>query len=892
MPAAPPSPGTRIAHYEIVRLLGRGGMGEVYEARDTLLHRAVALKLLPEGFAQDSARAGRFQREARTLAALTHPNIATLYSFEPGPARACLVVELVAGETLAKRLARGPIPVPEALELARQIASALEAAHEHGIIHRDIKPANIQITPEGQAKVLDFGLARAGLAADPSEAVTVPDPATESGAILGTPAYMAPEQARGQATDARTDVFAFGCLLYEMLSGRRAFAAPTSGDALAAVLTAEPDFASLSPHLPPRLLALLRRALAKSPRERWQAMGDLRYEIEYLQHDSGAATVTAARPPFARRAAPVIAAAVIAGAIAVFFSLRLRPKSASPMPVQFSFDVPAAGGGGAALKPIAISPDGSAVALATLQVLYLRRMGQEAPQTVFQAMGLRSPAFSPDGRWIASWSNATGELQKIEIGAGLPVTLASVAQPSGISWSNNGEILLGGGGTGNVLEVPAAGGLPRTLLSTEAQGLNCCPQLLPDGKHVLLTIFPPPFSASTAQIVVEPLQGGPAQVVVNSAFDARYIGSATSGAVFYAVGSTLMRASFDPATLQLGSPQPVLQGMAWAAGISSAHADYAVAENGALAWISGSGRNPDTSVALITPTGQHKLLTLPAGLYVDAVASPDGRELAIQSAVAGGNYAVNVVPIAGGSLRRLTFAGSSGMPIWSPDGRYVAFESTEPGNREGLWVQRADGSRPARNLSYAPGDEVTAPDSWSPDGRTILFSRHLASLGVGVWSIPAAGGKPKLLVRGRPHAGSATFSPDGHWFAYFSDQSGRSEIWVQPFPPTGARYEVSYGGGAYPRWSSDGRLLYYLAPDDGMPRVLTEVSVQFTPSFSAAPPHALPGISTGWMTLGERVFDVLPGGAGFVGAVTNAARAGAFGSTRIHVLLHSLSVPR
>ncbi|MGH9488710.1 MAG: protein kinase domain-containing protein, partial [Terriglobales bacterium] len=685
MPASPPSPGSRIAHYEIIRLLGRGGMGEVFEARDTVLHRHVALKLLPQNFALDAARLARFQREARALAALTHPNIATLYSFEPGPppARAYLTAELIAGETLAARLTRGPIPVSEALELARQIASALETAHEHGIVHRDIKPANIQITPDGQAKVLDFGLARAGLGPDPSEAETISATITGSGAILGTPAYMAPEQARGQATDARTDIFAFGCLLYEMLSGRRAFAAPTSGDALAAVLTAEPDFASLPPHLPPRLPALLRRALAKSPRERWQAMGDLRYEIECLQHDPGAATVSAAPLSFTRRAVPVIAAAVIAAAIAVFFTLRFRPKSASPMPVQFSFDVPGAGGGGAALKPIAISPDGSAVALATLQVLYLRRVGQEAPQTLLSAMGPRSPAFSPDGRWLAYWSNATGELQKIEIGAGLPVTLASVAQPSGISWSTNGEILLGGGPTGNVLEVPAAGGPPRTLFSVYAQGVDCCPQLLPDGQHVLFTFFPIPFNDSTSQIVIEPLHGGRAKALVNGAFDARYIGTASAGVLFYAVGSTLMRAPFDPATLQLGSRLPVLQNVAWQGGNSSAHSDYAVAESGALAWISGSGQNPETSVALITPTGQHKFLMLPAGLYVDSVASPDGRELAIQSAVAGGNYAVNIVPIAGGSLRRLTFAGSSGMPIWSPDGRYVAFESTEPGNREG-----------------------------------------------------------------------------------------------------------------------------------------------------------------------------------------------------------------
>ncbi|MGH9416228.1 MAG: protein kinase domain-containing protein [Terriglobales bacterium] len=877
------SPGmipTRIAEYEVMGLLGRGGMGEVFEARDTQLGRSVALKLLPAGFAADPALVSRFQREARALAALSHPHIATLYRFEPGPPPALtyLVMELVGGETLAERLARGPIPPREALALAHQIALALEAAHEHGIIHRDIKPANIKITPEGAIKVLDFGLARA-VVPDPSEAATVVETGTQAGAILGTPAYMSPEQARGASTDARSDIFAFGCVFYEMLAGRRAFAAPTRSDMLAAVLTREPDLTALPPGLSSRLLDCLRRCLAKTPRERWQAAGDLRYELEALQREFAAPPAAAPVQRRGRRLLPAALAAALAAAIAVFATLRLRPHPAAPAPVRFSFDL-AAGTIPTATKPLAISADGSMVAYTTSQTLYIRHIGQEGVQIVAGAMGARFPVFSPDGDWIAFWSNATNELQKVDLGTGLTVPLAPMSTPSGLSWDNAGQIMAGTGAVGDILAIPARGGSPRTLIATGADIGE--PQMLPDGKHILYSRSEPPFTVATAQIVVQSVRGGPATVIVQGAFDARYLGASRQGTLVYAVGSSFMQASFDPVTLAVGPPLPLLQGMAWSNDTTSAYADFAVARDGTLAWIAGAAQDADDSVALSSSTAPRKVVTLPASLYVDAVVSPDGRQLALQHALPSGNYAIDVAPFSlAPVLRRLTYAGSSGMPVWSPDGRFIAFESTQGNGRQGLWVQPANGSAPARRLSTAPTGEVTAPDSWSPDGHTILFSRHLNSLNIGIWSIPAAGGTPKLLVPAHPHAGRATFSTDGRWFAYFSDETGQAEVWVQPFPPTGAKYEVTSGGGNDPRWSSDGKRLYYLAGHGDAP-VLTAVDVHFAPAFSAGPPLPMPAVSAGWDTAGERAFDPLPSGDAFIATVPIGAAA----PNVIHVALN------
>src|SRR5262245_34773646 len=590
--------GTQLGSMEVTALIGRGGMGEVYRARDTKLKRDVAIKILPDEFSRDADRVSRFQREAEVLASLNHPNIAAIYDLQEANGSRYLVLELVEGETLADRIARGPIPVEEALDVARNICEALEAAHEKGIIHRDLKPANVKITPDGKVKVLDFGLAKAMFGT--ATATTLSNSPTllngsMGGMIVGTAAYMSPEQARGREADQRSDVFAFGCVLYEMLTGRQAFRGEDVSDVLAAVLRTEPDLNLLPPNLNPRLLELLRRCLAKNRKDRWYAVGDLRVEIETIlteSHGLNAAHVPSARMPRWRLAAVISITALLAAFATAQIVWHPRPNSPASIS-RFSFVLPDGQGITRGGRPvIAISPGGENIVYQANRQLYLRSMAAlDARPMEGTNLDAADPFFSPDGKWLGFYAVAERKLKKIAITGGTAVTVSEVDFPSSASWTAEGQILLADPRKG-ILRVSANGGKPETLIAAKAGEVMLGPQLLPDRDHVLFTVSSQtstvgavrPQYSDKAQIVAQSLKSGERKTLIEGGADARYV---ATGHLVYATGNVLFAVPFDLAKVQVtGGPVPVVEGVERAdAPGNSGPARYAISDQGTLIYV-------------------------------------------------------------------------------------------------------------------------------------------------------------------------------------------------------------------------------------------------------------------------------------------------------------------
>jgi serine/threonine-protein kinase len=859
-------------------------MGEVYRASDTKLNRDVALKILPDIVAQDPERLGRFKREAQLLAALNHPHIGAIYGFDEAGDRHFLVLELIDGETLAERIARGPLPVPEALAIANQIAEALELAHEKGIIHRDLKPANVKITADGKVKVLDFGLAKAmekgSATGEPGSARAMNSPtlslmATEAGLILGTAAYMSPEQAKGFATDQRTDVFSFGCVLYEMLSGRKAFDADTATETLAAVLLREADLNALPGDLHPGLRALVVRCLEKNPKRRWHAIGDVRYEIEAIvanpQGASSAPPVSVSATPAAmprplwKRALPVLLTAVVAAGVAGLVE-RLRPTPTATV-VRFPFVLPDDQSfplrAGNAL--VAISPDGASLVYAANRQLYVRAVGEmEArpiPGTLLDAI---YPFFSPDGQWIGFVSVQERTLKKIAATGGASVTLCkSEGFVEGASWDGD-AIVFAQNGKG-IFRVSANGGEPEVIAATSASEAVYGPQLIDGGKAVLFTVTSEAGSSrwDKAQIVVQSIGAGDRKVIVRGGSDARYI--AGTGHLVYALGGTLLAVPFDARRREVrGGPIPVVDQVARAgnAATQSAVAHYAVSPAGALAYVPGTGATTPTTptaLALVERGGAVHRLELPPQPYVHPRLSPDGKQIAVGTDD-GKDAVVWVYDLkAGGSPRRLTFGGRNQFPIWSPDERYITFQSDREGDA-GIYRQPADGSGGAERLTRAETGVRHEPESWSPDGTTLTFNLVRGS-NQGVWTVSMDGDrKPKEFVD--TPAGvekHSTFSPNGRWLAYMStgiSGAGATEIYVQPFPATGAKYQISTDEGRAPLWSRDGRQLFY---HQVTTNTLVVVEVRTEPSFTFGKLTPLP-IEGTIHPIAQRNYDVTPDG--------------------------------
>jgi serine/threonine-protein kinase len=866
-------------------------MGEVYRASDTKLNRDVALKILPDAVAQDPERLARFKREAQVLAALSHPSVGAIYGLDEADGRPFLVLELIDGETLAERIASGALPIPDALTIAIQIAEALEAAHEKGIVHRDLKPANVKITREGKVKVLDFGLAKAldqpGAAerGHLSHSPTLSLMATEAGMILGTAAYMSPEQAKGFPTDQRTDVFSFGCVLYEMLTGLKVFNADTATETLAAVLMRDPDLNALPPALHPGLRRLVARCLEKNPKRRWHAIGDVRYEIESIVANpqttssapAAASTAPAAVPrPLWARALPLLITAVVVAAGAIALE-QLRSVPVAPL-VRFPFVLPddqaftTINSGS-----IAVSPDGTRVVYVANRQLYIRAIGDmEAKPIPGTQLNVSYPFFSPEGQWIGFWSGQDGAIKKVAITGGAPITLSRLdargtAGIQGASWEGD-TIVFAVNGSG-IFRVPANGGEPGLIARASEAEVLYGPQLLEGGKAVLYTVTAESGADrwEKAQIVVQSIGANDRKVVVRGGSAAQYI--AATGHLLFALGGTLLAQPFDVRRMEVrGGPIPLVEQVARArnAALQSGVAHFAVSPSGTLASITGatSAANAPVALALVERSGASHLLEVPPQPYLYPRISPDGRQLAVATDDGReANIWVGDVK-ASGSLRRLTFGGRNLFPTWSPDGRFLAFQSDREGDA-GIFRQPADGSGAADRVTHADSGVRHEPESWSPDG-TISFNLITLGSNQGVWTVALAGDrKPTVFVDTPDVEKHSAFSPNGRWLAYMvAPSNARNQVYLQPFPATGAKYLVpSEDAARAPVWSHDGRQLFY---HDSTSNKFYEVDVHTDSGVSFGRPTVLP-IEGTIHPITQRNYDVTPDGKQLIVVLPAAA---------------------
>ena len=848
--------GTRLGPYEILSPLGAGGMGEVYRARDGKLNRDVAIKVLPEAVAEDAERLARFQREAQVLAALNHPHIAAIYGLEKAGNVEALVLELVEGETLAEMIAAGPIPIDEALAIARQIADALEAAHEKGIVHRDLKPANVKITPEGKVKVLDFGLAKAltgdGSSPDVTSSPTLTARSTQAGVILGTAAYMSPEQARGKTVDKRADIFAFGALLYEMLAGRRAFEGETVSDTLAAVLKTDPDWSALPPGTPPAVRKVLRRCLERDRDRRLRDVADARIEMdEAPEGEVGLAAPAAAASGRSRRLAffAVAVAAVLAG-LAIWSLARARP--AEPGRV-YRLAIPGAACN--ALSHAAISPDGRWVCWATpgeamsQSVLMLRALDRFEERPLPGGEAGREPFFSPDSRSVAFF-NERG-LISVSLDGGAPQLLVPGIDGSG-AWGRGGVIVFSGAEKNGLQRINAGGGQPgplTTLDSALGERAHLWPAFLPDGRTVLFTIvLQDGFSIGAVD-----LASGRRHVVLSDASYGRY---AANGYLLYwtAPTPTLMAAPLDPAKAQVtGAGVPVLQGLGSTMGRGSACFD--VSGNGTLIYRGGGNLEASNAVVSVDRKGAVAQLIESRSSWTQPRFSADGERVLVRK-TATPNCDLWVFDHPRQTLTRLTTENDNHDPIWTPDGKRVTFHVTGSAKPQGLVWKPADGSGPAESLLP---DTDFLPGSWSGDGRLLALTRSDPATSSDIWVLSRNGppeAKPFLQTKFKEEF--PAFSPDGRYLAYTSNESGRDEVYVQAYPGPGGRWQISSAGGTGALWSRDGKELFYASGN----RTMMAVAVATRPAFSASAPVELFSGKFVWGRVAN--YDIAPDGKHFV----------------------------
>ena len=874
--------GTRIGVYEVISLIGSGGMGEVYRAHDTRLNRDVALKVLPEIFARDSERMARFEREAKLLAALNHPNIAAIYGLEEsGPIRA-LVMELVEGPTLAERIASGPVPVDETLPLARQVADAVEYAHEKNVMHRDLKPANIKVTAEGVVKVLDFGLAKA-LADEPTaedigNSPTLSMAATRQGVILGTAAYMSPEQARGKTVDKRTDIWAFGCILYEMLTGKQAFHGEDVTVILAAVVMKEPALDALPANTPPAIQTLLRRCLRKERRERLPDAGSARIEIQEVLNAPATAEAVAAAPgtgvPALRRRSLVLSlgALMLGAAIAGLGAWTLKPAPPVPRPIsRFDYNFPQGHQFRATGRAVmALSPDGSRFVYNTGQGLYLRSMDQlEARLIPGTEAALTNPFFSPDGQWVGYYQD--GQLKKIAISGGAPVPLGPASNPFGVSWGPDNTILFSQ--PEGIRRVSANGGTPELIIKAEAGERFDSPQSLPGGNWILFTVGTSANDWDEARIVVQSLGTKERRDVWRGGSDARYV---PTEHIVYALDDNLFAIPFDLDTLTVtGGPVPLVEGVFKAD--ATASANYGISDGGSLVYVSGSGGAGPRTIVWVDRQGREEAIKVPPRTYAYARLSPDGSRVALD--IRDQENDIWTWDLARETLARLTFdPGINRVPVWTRDGKRVAF-SAQRGGAENIYWQAADGSGAPEPLTEIPNVSI-GPQAFSPDGTQLLFQETSAPHNISLIKLDGER-KPELLLQTSFDEANPDISPDGRWLAYESNESGRYEVYVRPFPKVNdGRWQISTGGGTRPLWSPSGReLFYYLAPG-----TLMAVRVEAGTTFAAGAPAVVfqgPYVTS----VTGRQYSVSPDGRRFL-MIKNAATAGNAPPPKITVVLN------
>lgn len=847
-PARQLPPGTSLGHYRIVEHLGAGGMGTVYKATDTKLGRTVALKLLRPELLEDASGIARFEREAHVLASLNHPRVAAIYDFEEHEGIRFLSLEYVPGPTLAERLRRGPLPVREAISVCSQIAEGLEAAHARQIIHRDLKPANIKITENLQVKVLDFGLAksveRAREAGADASTVTLTEQLTEKMAVIGTPAYMSPEQACGKDLDARTDIWSFGCVLYEALTGKRAFRGNTITETLAAVVEREPDWAALPPATPLPVQSLLKRCLRKDPNSRLRDIGDARIELEDWLAAPAQEDEAHRQSAITRRTAigALSGAAVGAAAMGVFAIRRYR--GATPRNLT-RFVVPAPEGGmfnASFNKRVAISPDGMRLAYNPVpDNLYLRSLGELEPKLV---EGVRGGAafFSPDGRWVGFiLTDGSQRLRKMSLSGGAPATVCTWESIGGGTWAADDVIYYVSAIPGGIMGVPAAGGEPKEMAKIDfAKGerLHKYPCALPGGRAVLFTVATTDSeSFDDAGIAVFSPSTGERRILVEGGTHPRY---SPSGHLVYGRNGNLLAVRFDPDRLKVtGQPFTVLEGVLMSRNTGVVNFD--ISASGDLVYIPGKADGGARTLFWVDRNGKEEKLPLPSRSYLHPRISPDIRKLTIETE--GSNHDIHVYDFASGVLSQVTTDGVSHWPVWSPDGKDIGYRSGPMGAFR-LWQVPADRSRPPQQVP-AEGRSQSA-ESYSPDGRAIAYTTMERGAPPKVMVVPLQGDStPRPLDNTKYAQGSPKFSPDGRWLAYCSPESGKPQVYVQAYPGPGAKVQVSNDGGTDPVWKRNGGELYYRNGDSMM-----AATVSTNPTFSAGRPqelwkgHYSPGMSS------------------------------------------------
>jgi eukaryotic-like serine/threonine-protein kinase len=853
--------GTRVGPYEVISWLGAGGMGEVYRARDTALGREVALKTLPEELARQPERLARLKKEARILASLNHPGIATVHGLEESDGVPVLVMELVEGESLADRLRRGPLPLREAVRIAQEIAVALEAAHEIGVLHRDLKPANIRLAPDSRVKLIDFGLAKAvRKAAVDSRLDTETRPHSEPGMVMGTAPYMSPEQARGQEADRRGDIWAFGCVLYEMLTGKRAFVGATYSDTVVAVLEREPDWKALPLETPPALVRLLRRCLQKEKDKRLHDIADARLDLEETLGTpataSGEENAVVAHGPgssgwglLGSRSFWFVVGGLAMGA-GLWVLGTSRPLPERPVVhLAIPLSPPETVDNGDA-SAVAISPDGRQLAYVAARagrpLIYLRTVDRLEAKPIAGTEGGHMPFFSPDGLWLGFVVDSEGKLKKVPLSGGAPTTLCDAGDVRGASWSADGTILFARHGTSGLDRVSAAGGKPEVLTTLDVprhESSHRFPEVLPGGQAVLFTVRTDETHPwDDARIEAFSLRTRARSVLITGGNNARY----AAGHLIYQRAGALWAAPFDPVRLEVAGPSAlVLEGVSSSAVYGSA--DFGVSRDGSLVYVPGKVRGTDRRVVRVNRAGKAQPLMESRGAFSTLSLSPDGRRLALTIQAA--NDQIWVYDLERSTLSPQTLRWENNSAIWTPDGRHLTFSSDRE-RPPSLFRQTADGSGSAERLTTS----ATGPtaQAWSPDGKTLVFVDGWPKFDL--WLLTLDGDrKPRPLIRGPFNESQARLSPNGRWLAYVSDESGREEVYVVPFPGSGGRWPISTNGGSRPLWARNGRELFYRNGDRTM-----AVTVSSDATFSATKPELLfeaKAVSYLWLS-----YDVTPDG--------------------------------
>jgi serine/threonine-protein kinase len=825
--------GETLGPYKIIEQLGAGGMGEVYLGEDTRLGRKVAIKVLPAEFASDPERLARFEQEARAAAALNHPHIAVVHDvgYEPredGATTHFMVQEYLEGQSLRERLDRGALPPDRALDLATEVGEALIAAHKAGIVHRDLKPDNIFVTEEGHAKVLDFGLAKLTEMAAPTGSSASMSPTmlgTVAGQVMGTAGFMAPEQINGEEVDHRADLFAFGCVLYGMVTGRQAFSGKNVHETLGKILSAEPAaVAEIDDSLPAELQRIIRKVLAKDVDRRYQTASDLSVDLRQLQDDVAAGIASSAVPEPATQAAPLAAAAglpvkvvipsgallALVVALATWFVVR-----AAPEPQQVTrFDIPLPAGldfAGTGQVTVAISPDGSQVVVNTSDGFWRRALDDEQATRLRGTEGAVSPFFSPDGQQLGFWLD--NELQRISIAGGAPVPIASTNTPYGVTWADDGMVYFAVA-PGGIFSVPSTGGEPRLVAAVKDVDIAYGPQLLPGGEWLLFTLRRSGVTRwDDSTIMAQSLSTGEQRELVPGGRDGRYV---RSGHIVYYRGGSLLAVAFDLQSAEVrGETVSIFEGVVGSSG-STAAGHFAISDRGALVYRPGlAGSGVSRSLVWVDQRGNEEPLGAPEGDYWYIDLSPDGSTVAVTK-VDEGTRDIHIWDIESATLERRTYGEMDFAPEFSPDGRTIAFSSGRPAQEPGrdLYVAPRDGSANA-TLLYGTADNLY-PMSWTADGRLVLLVRagSLVAGGADTDDIVLLSADTQEI---EPLVGEVSFSeaspelsPDGRWLLYASNDSGQSQVFVRRIPGPSGRWPVSLAGADRPRWSADGSTIFYV----------------------------------------------------------------------------------